>query len=219
MFRSPGLTSPACSGSCTVPVGNQCPAGSTSASSSVPCGAGEFSVGGDQPCTQCPPGTYRPWYVQATTPCIPCSASTYSNVSGTTTDACPLTCNAPYGMECPAGSASPTTLRVCPAGQYSSANRRCQLCSIGTWGSPAGLQGCTACPANGLVCPAGSTSPALATPCPVGRYAVHYADYAYCEAWYDPVILMAHKANMLLLVLGSVGIGVSFPKTACCVYT
>ena len=183
-----GLSTSACSGSCSV--GYACPNASTNATAVV-CLAGKYSTGGQGVCTNCSVGQYSTVVANAVG-CGVCPAGRYGSTTGLSTQSCSGNCSA--GYFCPAGSTNSTD-SMCPAGTYSFAGASaCTPCPVGRYGLNSGLAlatcsgNCSAgyygnatglttsicsgpCPA-GFACPAGSTAPVACLP---GNYSVDVA--------------------------------------------
>ncbi|KAJ7327690.1 Putative ephrin-receptor like [Desmophyllum pertusum] len=118
----------------------------------------------NETCTECPLGSYQP--VQGQTECIPCGKNLTTAFNGTVEES-----------DC---------IADCPAGSYSTLNRICSVCPIGTYQPSQGQPTCIPCAhnlttiSNGTVeemhcianCPAGSHSAVNRTCslCPLGTY-------------------------------------------------
>ena len=113
------LTSPACSGNCSVAPGRFCGPAATS-DSSTPCNPGQYSTGDGracQPCPAgtsgagvglpsaecaglCPPGTFSTLGLPS---CLTCPVGVFGGASGLTTSACSGGCAVAPGSECGPG--------------------------------------------------------------------------------------------------------------------
>jgi len=110
----PGLSTPACSGSCSAPAGSACGAGSTSATGTL-CPVGQYSLAGAGVCINCSAGTYGSSTGLLTAACSGlCAAGRFGSVSGLSSLSCEGACMAGYA--CPAGSTNATAV-VCPPGR------------------------------------------------------------------------------------------------------
>jgi hypothetical protein len=140
---SPGLSTPACSGNCSAPLGSVCLPGSTSATGTL-CPVGQYRAAGYRSCTNCSAGTYGSSTGLATAGCSGlCAAGRFGSVSGLLSSLCEGACSAGYA--CPPGSINATAV-MCGMGQYSLAGAGvCTNCSAGTYGSSMGLStaGCS----------------------------------------------------------------------------
>lgn len=135
------------------------------------CNFGTFSVDGQEPCQNCPAGTYG--NAQGLTSCPSCSPGTFSSALGSTTSSTCQDC--PFGRfsgspaaaicdNCPPGTYGPSlglsVCENCAAGTYSSTlgsttASSCQDCDIGKYGPTAGATSASAC----LDCPEGQYGP------------------------------------------------------------
>lgn len=160
---TPRMNVTGCTGDCTA--GFACPPGATNATHQQ-CGPGQYSLGGQEMCSNCTSGRYGASSGLSSALCSgPCQKGAYCP-SGSR-DAASVTC--PPGFECPQGSSLPVQ---CSPGMFSEPGASvCSMCAGGTFGSSLGLQtsSCSGACAAGYYCPPGSTN-ATAILCPMGSY-------------------------------------------------
>ena len=127
----------------------------TGGSTAVPCGVGQYSLGGAHMCTPCPPGTF-------------------GNSTGLQSSTCSGRCSAAAGSFCGSGMVN-SSGQLCPAGYYSDSAgaAACTPCMVGRFGlfNVTGLSSsaCSgSCPAGKYAATAAST---VCTGCPIGTYA------------------------------------------------
>lgn len=127
----------------------------------IPCATGRFSPTGNEPCLDCPAGTYQDQ--TGATSCTPCSPG-FINTSPGSTVCTP--CFAGTFQDAP----GQTSCQPCAPGTATAASGQnaCAPCTAGTFANAAGLTSCSGCAPGYFT---DTTGEASCTACPPGRFA------------------------------------------------
>lgn len=144
----------------------------------IPCTTGRFSPTGNEPCLDCPAGTFQNQSGQ--TSCTPCPAGFINNAAGSSActpcgtgtfqDASGQTACLPCAPGTATASIGQSACEPCTAGRFANAvgSTTCSECNPGYFTDTTGEASCTACPPGRFASATGSTT---CQPCFAGTYA------------------------------------------------